>query len=352
MVKTRITLLSCALAAIATAATAACSSKGTASAADSDNDSVTQHTTTETPVANADSAYAYVEAQTALGPRTPGSAAHARCVELLRARLTAAGAEVSTDAGVGRLADGSSIPFVNIFGRFGSETQQRVLLLAHYDTRPWADEDPDPAQHNTPIDGANDGASGVAVLLEVARNIAAKAPAIGVDILFTDAEDSGLSAPEGADEATIMRYENSWCIGTQHWVRNMPYDIAKGDFPAYAILVDMVGAGGAVFAKEYFSMRSAPQVVSKVWDAAARRGLGEMFVQRRGGAINDDHIHLISAGIPTIDIIDAGRPNGFTPTWHTMADNISNIDRTTLQAVAQVLLDVIYSEQSSAKSQP
>ena len=192
----------------------------------------------------------------------------------------------------------------------------------------------------------------MAVLLEVARNIAAKDPGIGVDILFTDAEDSGMSAPEGSDEATLMRYENSWCIGTQHWVRNMPYDITKGEMPAYAILVDMVGAAGAVFAKEYFSMRSAPQVVSKVWDAAARRGLGELFVQRRGGAINDDHVHIISAGIPAIDIIDAGRPGGFTPTWHTMADNIANIDRTTLHAVAQVLLDVIYSEQPSAKQQP
>ncbi len=350
MTKTRITLLSCALAAFATAATAACSSKGTTTA--SDSDSVAQSAMPETPVADADSVYAYVEAQTSLGPRVPGSAAHARCVEMLKARLVAAGAEVSVDAGVGSLADGSSIRFENIFGRFGGDKERRVLLLAHYDTRPWADEDPDPANHDTPIDGANDGASGVAVLLEVARHIAAKAPGIGVDILFTDAEDSGMSAPEGSDDATVVRYENSWCIGTQHWVRNMPYDIAKGEMPAYAILVDMVGAGGAVFAKEYFSMRSAPQVVSKVWDAAARRGYGEMFVQRRGGAINDDHIHIIGAGIPAIDIIDAGRPGGFTPTWHTLADNIANIDRTTLQAVAQVLLDVIYSEQPSAKPQP
>ena len=350
MTKTRITLLSCALAAFATAATAACSSKGATTA--SDSDSVAQSAMPETPVADADSVYAYVEAQTSLGPRVPGSAAHARCVEMLKARLVAAGAEVSVDAGVGSLADGSSIRFENIFGRFGGDKERRVLLLAHYDTRPWADEDPDPANHDTPIDGANDGASGVAVLLEVARHIAAKAPGIGVDILFTDAEDSGMSAPEGSDDATVVRYENSWCIGTQHWVRNMPYDIAKGEMPAYAILVDMVGAGGAVFAKEYFSMRSAPQVVSKVWDAAARRGYGEMFVQRRGGAINDDHIHIIGAGIPAIDIIDAGRPGGFTPTWHTLADNIANIDRTTLQAVAQVLLDVIYSEQPSAKPQP
>ncbi len=344
MTKTRITLLSCAVAAFATAATAACSSKGSATTADSD--SVAQATLPEAPTANADSVYAYVEAQTSSGPRTPGSAAHARCVEMLKSRLVAAGAEVSVDAGSGTLADGTSIRFENIFGRFGDAFRRRVLLLAHYDTRPWADEDPDPANHNTPIDGANDGASGVAVLLEVARHIAAKDPGIGVDILFTDAEDSGMSAPEGSDEATLMRYENSWCIGTQHWVRNIPYDIAKGEMPAYAILVDMVGASGAVFAKEYFSMRSAPQVVSKVWDAAARRGYGEMFVQKRGGAINDDHIHIIGAGIPAIDIIDAGRPGGFTPTWHTLADNIANIDRTTLQAVAQVLLDVIYTEKS------
>lgn len=347
MTKTRITLLSCALAAFATAATAACSSKGGASSAD--GDSVSQVTMPETPVADADSVYAYVEAQTSLGPRVPGSAAHTRCAEMLKARLAEAGAVVSVDAGIGSLADGTSIHFENIFGRFGADSRRRVLLLAHYDTRPWADEDPDPAYHNTPIEGANDGASGVAVLLEVVRHIAAKDPGIGVDILFTDAEDSGQSAPEGSDDATVMRYENSWCIGTQHWVRNMPYDIAKGEMPAYAILVDMVGAGGAVFAKEYFSMRSAPQVVSKVWDAAARRGFGEMFVQRRGGAINDDHIHIIGAGIPAIDIIDAGGPSGFTPTWHTMADNIANIDRTTLQAVAQVLLDVIYTEQPTTK---
>lgn len=132
---------------------------------------------------------------------------------MLRTHLANAGAEVSTHTGTGSLADGTPIRFENIFGRFGSAARRRILLLAHYDTRPWADEDPDPAYHNTPIEGANDGASGVAVLLEVARNIAAKDPGIGVDILFTDAEDSGMSAPEGSDEATLMRYENSWCIG-------------------------------------------------------------------------------------------------------------------------------------------
>ncbi len=348
MFKTSITILSCLLAAFASAATAACSSKSAASGS-ADNTAAPADSAAATaaaPAACGDSIYAYVEAQTSLGPRTPGSDAHSRCAEMLRQRLRTAGAEVATDAGTGTLADGSPIPFANIFGRFDSGAERRVLLLAHYDTRPWADEDPDPSNHSKAIDGANDGASGVAVLLEVARHIADKAPAVGVDILFTDAEDSGLSAPEGADPATVARYEDSWCVGTQHWVRNMPYDAARGQLPAYAILVDMVGAGGAVFAKEYFSMRSAPQVVAKVWDAAARRGYGQMFVQRHGGAINDDHIHIISAGIPAIDIIDAGRPGGFTPTWHTMADNIANIDRGTLQAVAQVLLDVLYSEKA------
>lgn len=341
MTKIRFILL-CFVAVITIIGTTACSGKSTAAAT---ADTADTDATDAGITACADSLYAYVSAQTSLGPRTPGSDAHSRCAAMLQARLRLAGAEVSTDAGSGTLADGTSIPFVNILGRFnGTDSTRRILLLAHYDTRPWADEDPDQANHNRPIDGANDGASGVAVLLEVARHIAAKTPAVGIDILFTDAEDSGQSAPDNADYATALRYENTWCIGTQHWVRNMPYQVGSADAPQYAILVDMVGAPGAVFAKEYFSMRSAPQVVNKVWDAAARRGYGDMFVQRQGNPINDDHIHIIRAGIPAIDIIDAGRPEGFTPGWHTLADNIDNIDRRTLTAVAQVLLDIIYSE--------
>ena len=219
----------------------------------------------------------------------------------------------------------------NILGRFHLESQGgRILLLAHWDSRPWADEDPNPENHSKPIDGANDGASGVGVLLEVARQIGMKAPAVGVDILFVDAEDSGT---EGDD--------SSWARGTQYWVERMP--VAT---PRYAVLLDMVGGRGAQFPRELFSDVNCRSVNDRVWNLARELGLEARFPDRQGGAVNDDHVPLLQAGIPAIDIVETEHPatGSFNPTWHTLEDNIENIDRQTLGDVGLVVTTLIYRE--------
>lgn len=291
---------------------------------------------TEVPAFNGDSALSLVRAQTDMGPRVPGSRAHARCRTWLASRLAASGADTVV-VQHGRMADGRGrdVELYNIMGRYGLDKGTRLLLLAHYDTRPWADEDADVSNHDKPIDGANDGGSGVAVLLHIAEAIGRQSPGVGVDILFVDAEDSGIT-DEGDPSS-----DDSWCLGSQYFARNLPY---AGRLPAGAVLLDMVGGRDAVFRREYFSANGAGQLLERVWKAAADAGHGVRFVNADGGAVNDDHIPLLRAGIPTIDIIETGHPQtgGFNPTWHTMQDNIDNIDAATLQAVGDVVMRFVY----------
>ena len=318
-----------------------CSGKGTSTAGQSDTAATT--TAVNVPDFNADSAYAYVAMQTEGGPRVPGTPGHARVADKLAGALKAAGADtVIEQRATVTQVDGSSMPVRNIMGRFGADKKDRILLLAHYDTRPWADEDSDSANHSKPIDGANDGASGVGVLLEIGRQRGQSAPNAGVDILFTDSEDSGIDAPEGSSADVIRQYDLSWCLGTQYFVRNLPYTSAN--IPRGAILLDMVGGKDAVMRREYFSVQAAPQLVSRIWKKGQELGYGTTFNDEMGGAVNDDHIHLIGVGIPTVDIIEIGHPQtgSFNPTWHTMADNIGNIDKNTLKAVGQTVLAVVY----------
>lgn len=289
---------------------------------------------------SADSALGYVRRQVAFGPRVPGSQAHAACRDWLVASLRGFGADtVRVLASEAEAWDGTTLPVRNIFARFGTDRPARVLLVAHYDTRPWADRDPDPANRETPIDGANDGASGVAVVLEIARNLQLRAPAVGVDILLTDCEDYG--APE---RAGLADSEDTWAIGARRFAENLPYGAA--DRPRFGILFDMVGGRGAAFHREYFSELGAPDVTDKVWGMAARLGLASRFPDAQGGAVTDDHVPLIRAGIPTIDIIESANATtgSFPPVWHTLADNVSNIDPAAMSDAGRVALNVIYYE--------
>lgn len=292
-------------------------------------------TTAETPSPTvsegafcADSAYAYVARQVAFGPRVPQSAAHDACGRWLAAELRRHGADTVIEQRASLPVYG---PMVNIIGRFNLAAPTRVLLLAHWDTRPWADEDPDPANRATPLDGANDGASGTGVLLELARQFGAKAPGVGVDILLVDAEDSG---SEGDDA--------SWARGAQYFAANMP----DGPLPAYAVLLDMVGGRDARFPREMFSDANARPLTARLWRLAAEMGLGDRFPDRTGGAVNDDHLPLLRAGIPAVDIIETDHPHtgSFNPTWHTLNDNLDNIDPATLGAVGRLVSTLIYNE--------
>ena len=275
-----------------------------------------------------DSAAAYVAAQCAFGPRVPNTAAHSQCCDYLAAQLASRGATVTVQRASLTAYDGTRLDARNIIAEFNPDTAFRVMLLAHWDCRPWADNDPDPAKRGEPVMGANDGASGVAVLLELARQFSMKSPNIGVDILLVDAEDWG----ENQQEA-------SWALGTQHWAKNMHRDSYH---PAYAILLDMVGAPEARFCKEYFSMSYAAGIVNSVWGVAQSAGHSDYFPQSYGGAVTDDHLFINQAGIKCIDIIDHRDGTGFFEQWHTTHDTPDRVDPATLKAVGQTLANLIY----------
>lgn len=287
---------------------------------------------------DADSAYAYVARQVDFGPRVPGSEAHGRCVEWMRGMLADAGADtVVEQRGAMTAFDGSRVPVRNLFARFNSGAGRRVLLAAHYDSRPWADEDPDEANRTKPVPGANDGASGVGVLLELARLMGQQPPEVGVDILLVDAEDGGKSSG-------LENNEESWCLGTQYFTAHSPY--GAGERPVYGIVLDMVGGRDARFYREYISEQMAPAVNNKVWGTAARSTFASRFPNQVSGSLIDDHLFLNRAGIPSIDIVECNNrvTGSFPPAWHTVRDDMSGIDRTTLKAVGQTVADVVYSE--------
>lgn len=271
----------------------------------------------------ADSAYQYVKRQVEFGPRVPGTKAHAACADWLASTLRRHGAEVSEQTATLTTFDGTRIPMRNIFARINPKEPERILLLAHWDTRPWADNDPDQANHSRPLDGANDGASGAAILLETARSAKEAGITKGIDILLCDAEDWGT---EGDDD--------SWALGARHFAGHLP---AEGYSPKAAILLDMVGATDATFMREYFSQLSNPALADEIWAIANSLGYADMFPNKMGSAVNDDHVELIKAGIPCIDIIDYRDGQGFFSGWHTMADNIDAISRETLGAVGEVI---------------
>lgn len=290
----------------------------------------------EIPAFDADSAYEYIARQVSFGYRIPGTEAHKTTAQWLAKELQRHGATVITQQTTVTAYDNTRLPICNIIGSFSPEKEKRILLLAHWDSRPYADYDPDPAKRHSPIDGANDGASGTGVLLEIARQLGTKLPDTGIDILLADAEDYG--APSWHSEDS-----ESWALGTQYWATH-PHK--PGYRARYGILLDMVGAREGVFYREQLSQYYAQPIVDKVWQCAEHIGYGHLFLNETGGAITDDHVYTNRAGIPTIDIIqlDPASATGFVPQWHTQDDNMNHIDKTILKAVGQTVLTVIYEE--------
>jgi len=291
------------------------------------------------PVFNADSAYHYTAMQVSFGPRVPGTEAHSACGNYLSSELKRFGATVIEQETTLQLLDRTPIKIKNIIGSFKPENKSRIVLFAHWDSRPYADHDPNPDNRMKPIDGANDGAGACAVLLEIARNINANPVAVGIDIIFFDMEDWG--KPEFP---TNNYHYGTWCMGSNYWARNphIPNYIAR-----YGILLDMVSAPGAQFYKEGYSRQYAPSVLKKVWEAAQATGYGSYFIDKNGSHITDDHEQVIEhRKIPCINIIhqDPNLSTGFGSYWHTLADNMNNVSKETLAATGQTLLYVLYHE--------
>lgn len=297
------------------------------------------------PSFNADSAYAFTKAQCDFGPRDMNSRGHDLCGEWIVSKFKEYGCKVTTQTATLAGYDGTKLRSRNFMASINPEATTRILLCAHWDSRPWADNDPDSANWRKPILAANDAASGVAVMLELARIIGkskdekAFNKQLGIDFVCFDAEDWG--TPQWADVADNA---DSWALGAQYWSKNLP----QGYEARYGILLDMVGGVGAKFYREGMSMQYAPEIVKKVWRAAREVGFGSYFPKEDGGVITDDHVPVNQfAKIPTIDIIPYYadcQQSSFGPTWHTLADNMENIDKNTLKAVGQTLVQVIYKE--------
>lgn len=289
------------------------------------------------PTFNADSAYQYVKAQCDFGPRVPGSEAHLACLAYFVEQFTIFRADtVIVQEGEMTIYDGTKKSVRNVVASYGLGKPNRVMICAHWDSRPFADNDINPDNRRKPIIGANDGASGVGVILELARQLGLKDAAMGVDLILFDLEDWG--APDWEQSKLA---DGGWALGSKYWASH-PH--IPGYQAQFAILLDMVGGRGAQFYREYFSEQYAAWVVDKVWNKAADLGLGHLFVNQRGGGVTDDHINVIRAGIPCIDIIhfQADTESSFGDYWHTHNDDMRNIDPATLDAVGRVLMEIIY----------
>ena len=285
------------------------------------------------PDFNADSAYQFIEKQLSFGPRVPESKASKICGNYLEQTLKRFTPNVYRQEFKTRLADKTIVNGTNFIASFQAEKRNRILLCAHWDSRPFADKDLDESKHNEPIDGANDGASGVGILLEIARQLSMQNTNVGIDILFFDVEDSG-----------DYGYNESWALGSQYWAKNTHIPSYRA---RYGILLDMVGAANPYFSKESTSMQYAPDILDKVWATAKRIGYKDYFVDTHTGGILDDHVYINEIlGIPTIDIIHYNdrTSSGFFEHWHTTKDDLNSIDKLTLKIVGQTVTTVIFEE--------
>lgn len=290
------------------------------------------------PNFNSDSAYTYIDKQISFGYRVPNTKEHIQCGDYLVEQLQTFGAKVYEQKFNAKAYNGDNLHARNIIGSYNPELKERILLFSHWDTRPYADMEKDATKQYIPIPGANDGASGVGVLLEIARQLGVKTPNIGVDIIFFDVEDYGPpsfikgNVPEG----------DWWCLGTQYWGNNPHIENYTAKF---GILLDMVGAPNATFYKEGYSLKYAENILESIWSTARQLGYKEYFISNTAGGIIDDHLYVNQLrGIPSIDIIDLNKENyfSFKEYWHTHNDNMNNINKETLQAVGQTILEVIY----------
>lgn len=294
------------------------------------------------PEFNADSAYFYIQKQVEFGPRIPNTPSHFQTGTYLENKLKSLNAFVEIQEFQEPTYNGEVLSLKNIIASFHPEKSRRILLGAHWDTRPFSDKDPENPQK--PFDGANDGGSGVGVLLEIARIVSIHEPNnAGIDIIFFDGEDYG--QPEFYDGEILNSSKTYWCLGSQYWSKNKH----KRNYMAYyGILLDMVGAKGATFYKEGGSVQFAKKIVDKVWDAGHICGFSQFFINQTSPGITDDHIFVNrDAKIPMINIVeyDPEDPSSYFGFYHhTQNDNMDLIDRETLKAVGQTLLHVIYNE--------
>ena len=300
----------------------------------------TDYTKVAVPEFSADSAYAFVEKQLSFGNRIPGSKGWERCAAWLAAQMRRYCDTVVVQDFRTVLWSGDAVPGKNIIASLNPQAEKRILLAAHWDSRQWADHDPAEKNHHSPVPGANDGASGVAALMEMARVMSTRQPSVGVDFIFFDVEDQGAAEWSGNHD------ETSWCKGSQHWANTLTNPYAY----IYGILFDMVGTPQPRYTKEGISRYFAPGLTDKIWAAAAGLGHGDIFVDTPTPEILDDHFFVNNiAHIPTVDIVQNSPETSFFTHWHTTTDDLNSIDRESLRIVATVAMKTIYADYPSEK---
>ena len=293
---------------------------------------------------SADSAYTYIAQQLAFGARVPGTDAHEACGDWLVSELARHGAQVKSQHGTMTNYAGKPQAIRNIVALLEGNTAHAILLCAHWDCRPWSDEEELYENRFEPVMGANDGASGVGVILEMVRQLSIRKSkgefVPSVQVVFFDCEDMGTPA-----HFTGSQRDHTWCLGSQLWAREYKKSVLNIQ---YGVLLDMVGDPSATFPREYFSMQYAGNYVERLWREASKLGYGRYFVQQATYyPITDDHYYVNTiAGIPCLDIIDykMNTETGFAHWWHTQHDDIQNINKQTLQAVGETVLTTICSK--------
>ena len=263
----------------------------------------------------------YVERQLAFGPRIPNTAGHRDAGDWLAAELALRADTVIVQAWTHITARGDTLALRNFFARFRPEATERVLFLAHWDTRPRADRSANLAAQRQPVPGANDGASGVAVLLGIADALKARAPAVGVDLLFVDGEDWG----DFSDSTEAL-------IGSRYFAAHLP----PGYQPLYGVLFDMVGDKDLQLHWEGYSQSFAPEVVQRVWAFAERLGYDRVFQPGVRHTLVDDHVPLQEAGLRVIDVVDFDYPY-----WHTTEDTFDKVSAASLKIVGDVAIALV-----------
>jgi len=274
-------------------------------------------------------AFAFLLRQTSFGPRNPGSAGHSNCLEYLGTTLRGFADNVKLQDFVRQGYDGEHLQLTNIIASFRPGMTSRILLCAHWDTRPRAEHDQNKSLRNQPIIGANDGASAVAVLLEIASLLKNAPPPIGVDIILFDGEDYG---KEGDTDMYLL--------GSRYFASNLE----RGYTPRFGILLDMVGDSFLEIPREGNSMRFAPDIMNLVWNKARELGVTQ-FLDAPGEEVMDDHLPLNQAGIKTIDLIDFDYPDQTNRYWHTHQDVPDHCSAESLEAVGVVITNVLFSQQ-------
>ncbi len=281
------------------------------------------------PEFDGNSAFTFLYRQVEWGPRNPGSEGHSRAIEEYKEWFEECGAEVTLQRFKAKIhksfeadSEMEEIDATNIIAHFGTSKRSTYMFCAHYDTRPWADFETDPQKQMTPIPGANDGASGVAVLLEMARLFAVNPPPVSVDLVLFDVEDAG-----------IQGNNNTWCLGSAYFARHY-----AGSAPAGSILVDMIGDTDLEIPKEYFSYAYSKEWTDHLFQLAEEVG-SYSFIDEIGDPVYDDHVNLIRGGFTVTNFIDFDYPY-----WHTLEDTPEKCSAQSLEQVGNVLVRLVYGD--------